>query len=50
VHLNFWQHGITKGERYRAQRVESSEDLRRGGSFKAVADFLSVDPVPCTQQ
>lgn len=32
-HLNFWQHGVAKGEGYCAQRVESSEDLSRGASL-----------------
>ena len=48
TYLNFWQHSITKGECYRAQCVESSEDLSCSVSLKTVTDFLSVDPIPCT--
>jgi len=44
--LNFWQHSITKGERYRAQCIESSEDLSCSVSLKTVTDFLSVDLIP----
>jgi len=46
TYLNFWQHSITKGECYRAQCVESSEDLSCSVSLKTVTDFLSVDLIP----